>query len=366
MAKEKQLKALAIVKVKKMPAPELKEYAEILSELKERISAAQLKAAISVNRELILLYWQIGSSLLKKQEGSGWGSKIVEKLSKDLKESFPDIEGFSPRNIRFMIQFAREYQDNEIVKQLVSQIPWGHNIFLLQKLNTVDERIWYAKKTIENGWSRSILLHWIENKLHKRQGKALTNFKKTLTPNQSDLAHETLKDPYNFDFLTLRKNFDEKELENGLIEHVRKFLMELGSGFAFVGQQYPLEVSGKNYKIDLLLYNFKLRRFFVVEIKARAFDPKDTGQTNFYLSAVDDLLKHPEDQPTIGLILCKTKDNITAEYALRNLKSPIGVAGYEVKLVESLPKELKRSLPTIQEIEQELEGTRNDNRSKNK
>jgi predicted nuclease of restriction endonuclease-like (RecB) superfamily len=340
-----------------------KEYASTLSDLKKQIRECQLRAAVAANKELIRLYWTIGKTIAEKQEQSGWGSKFVEKIAKDLQNEFPGIEGFSRTNVFRMRAFYLAYSDcltavgqfREDRLEPFLNIPWGHNFILLDKLKSFEERLWYAQRALEHGWSRDVMTMWIKSELHKREGKAITNFKATLPPPQSDLATQSLKDPYLFDFIGLRDDHNEKEIEQGLVDHVRRFLMELGSGFAFVGQQYPLEVSGKNYFIDLLLYNFKLRRFFVVEIKARAFDPRDTGQTNFYLSAVDDLLKHPEDQPTIGLILCKTKDNITAEYALRNLNSPIGVAGYETRLTESLPKELKGSLPSIKEIEEELD-----------
>jgi len=333
----------------------LEGYKPFLETLKAKIQSSQFKAAVAVNKELIHLYWEIGTAVYKKQQEDGWGAKTIEKLARDLKSVSSRIHGFSLTNIKYMVQFAKTYPDFLISQQAVGQIPWGHNVLIMQKIGTTEERLWYVAKTLEHGWSRDVLWHWIDGDLYNRQGKAITNFSNTLPAPQSDLARQTLKDPYLFDFLELHADHNEKEVEQGLVNHVQKFLMEAGEGFAFVGQQYPLEISGKTYLIDLLLYNFKLRRFFVVEIKAKAFDPRDTGQTNFYLSAVDDLLKHPDDQPTIGLILCKTKDNIIAEYALRNMNSPIGVAGYETKIFESLPKELKGSLPTIEEIEAELE-----------
>jgi len=360
MTKEKKTKAVA----KKVSDIQPIEYADTLSDLKNRIREAQIKAVNAANQELLKLYWSIGKTIADRQEQSGWGTKVIEKLAKDLQNEFPGIEGFSRTNIFRMRAFYREYPivplavgQFDILENLgiLSRLPWSHNIVLMEKLNNVNDRIWYAQKAIENGWSRDVMTMWIKSEIHNRQGKAITNFNSTLPAPQSDLATQSLKDPYLFEFITLKEKHNEKEIENGLIEHLKKFLMELGSGFAFVGQQYPLEVSGKTYYVDLLLYNFKLRRFFVVEIKARAFDPRDTGQINFYLSAVDDFLKHPDDQTTIGLILCKTKDNITAEYALRNLNSPIGVSEYEITLAESLPKELKSSLPTIEEIEAELE-----------
>lgn len=362
MVKEKKIKTIS-VKDKKTIAISANEYADVLIELKDRIHEAQIKAANAANSELLKLYWTIGKTIVNKQEQSGWGSNFIENIAKDLQNEFPGIEGFSRSNLfrmrAFYIKYtkvARPVRQLDIMEGLgaLSQLPWSHNVVLMEKLDDIDERLWYAHKAIENGWSRDVMTMWIKSDLHSRQGKAVTNFKSTMLDPHSDLALQSLKDPYLFDFLTLKEEHNEKDIEKGLVDHIRKFLMELGGGFAFVGQQYPLDISGKTYYIDLLLYNFKLRRFFVVEIKARAFNPKDTGQTNFYLSAVDDLLKHPDDQPTIGLILCQTKDNITAEYALRNMKSPIGVAGYEIKLVESLPKDLKGSLPTIEEIESEL------------
>jgi len=332
-----------------------KEYKTFLKEIKERILSSQLKAAVAVNRELIVLYWEIGSAVGKKQQEEGWGAKTVEKLANDLKSSFPDMKGFSIRNIRFMVQFAREYDNCEIVKQLVSQIPWGHNILLLQKLEAIEERLWYANKTIENGWSRNVLLHWLDSGLHKRLGKAVNNFQATLPSPQSDLAHQTLKDPYCFDFLALKEKFDEKELEDGLLEHIQKFLLELGAGFSFVGRQYPLKVSDKEFLLDLLFYHLKLRCFVVVELKAKEFTARDAGQMNFYLSVVDDILRQPGDNPSIGLLLCKTKDKIIAEYALRDINKPIGISEYETAILESLPDNFKGSLPTIEEIEQELQ-----------
>ena len=333
-----------------------KGYKELLKDIKDRVKSSQLKAAISVNQELIQLYWGIGKSVLKKQEEEGWGSKIVEKLATDLKAVFPEMKGFSLRNIQFMVQFAKEYPDIEIVKQVVSQIPWGHNILIIQKISDIEIRLWYAKKTIENGWSRNVLMHWLDSALHERQGKALTNFKQTLTSPQSDLAHETLKDPYNFDFLTLREKFDERELEDGLINHIQKFLLELGAGFSYVGKQINLNVGGQDFFIDLLFYHLKLRCFVVVELKATEFKPEYAGKMNFYLTAVDEMLKHQTDSPTIGLLLCKTKNKVIAEYALRDINKPLGIAEYETQIIESLPDNLKGSLPSIEEIEEELKG----------
>lgn len=331
-------------------------YQDLLRDIKKRVHSSQLKAAVSVNRELIQLYWGIGKTVYQKQQEEGWGSKVIEKLAKDLKIAFPQMKGFSARNLHYMVAFAREYPGHSIVQQPVAQIPWGHNTLLLDKINDSSLRAWYAEKTIENGWSRNVLMHWIEKGLHKRQGKALTNFDSTLTDPQSDLAHETLKDPYNFDFLTLREKFDEKELENGLIDHIQKFLVELGAGFAYVGRQVNLSVGDQDFYIDLLFYHVKLRCYVVVELKATEFKPEYAGKMNFYLTAVDKTMKHQDDQPSIGLLLCKTKNKVIAEYALQDINKPLGVAGYETQIIESLPDDLKQSLPTIEEIEQELEG----------
>ena len=332
-----------------------KEYKIFLREIKERIVSSQLKAAIAVNRELIALYWEIGSKIHLKQKDEGWGAKTVENLAKDLKSIFPEMKGFSLTNIKYMVQFAKEYPEFAISQQVVGQIPWGHNILLLQKLETPQDRLWYAHKTIEHGWSRNVLLHWLDSGLHKREGKAITNFQITLPSPQSDLAHQALKDPYCFDFLTLRDKHDEQELESGLLDHVQRFLLELGAGFSLVGRQVHLEVGDQDFYIDLLFYHYKLRCFIVVELKATDFKPEFVGKMNFYLSAVDDKMRHPDDKSTIGLLLCKGKNKVVAEYALRDINKPIGISQYEAKIIESLPDELKGSLPSIEQIEQELE-----------
>lgn len=331
------------------------EYKAFFRDIKERILASQVKAAVAVNRELIELYWEIGFALSIKQQEAGWGAKVVEKLARDLKSSLPHMKGFSLTNLKYMIQFAKEYPDFKISQQLVGQIPWGHNILIMQKLSVLEERFWYVKKTIENGWSRSVLDTWISSRLYSRQGKSITNFTKTLPAPLSDLANQTLKDPYCFDFLTLRGEHNEHELEFGLIEHIQKFLLELGAGFSFVGRQYPLRVSDKEFFLDLLFYHLKLHCFVVVELKAKEFTARDAGQMNFYLSVVDDLLRQPGDHPTIGLLLCKTKDKVIAEYALRDLNKPIGISEYETAILGSFPDKWKGSLPTIEEIEQELQ-----------
>jgi predicted nuclease of restriction endonuclease-like (RecB) superfamily len=327
-------------------------YPAFLKELKQRIRDAQLRASVAVNTELVLLYWTIGRDILLRQEKERWGAKVIDRLSADLKRSFPEMKGFSPRNLKYMRSFAEAWPDEGFVQQVAAQIPWFHNCVLLDKLDRSEDRTWYAKAAIQHGWSRNVLVHQIETGLHKRSGKAITNFDKTLPPPQSDLAQQITKDPYAFDFLTLGEDVHERELERGLLEHLRHFLLELGTGFAFVGSQYRLEVGDSDFFVDLLFYHLKLRCYIVIDLMATAFQPEFAGKMNFYLATVDDLLRHPDDQPSIGLIICKNKDQVVAEYALRNSTTPIGIAEY--KLAESLPGDLKGSLPTIEELESEL------------
>jgi predicted nuclease of restriction endonuclease-like (RecB) superfamily len=328
-------------------------YEALLVELKERIRTAQLRASVAVNRELILLYWQTGRDILVRQQEHGWGAKVIDRLSQDLRREFPGVEGFSPRNLKYMRAFARAWPDESIVQEALAQITWYHNLALLEKIKRPDERLWYARKTVENGWSRNVLVHWIESGLYGRQGKAQTNFQRTLPGPQSDLARETLKDPYKFEFLTLAEEAEEKAVEEGLLAHIRKFLIELGAGFAFVGQQVRLEVGGEDFSIDLLFYHLKLRCYVVIDIKAVAFRPEYAGKMNFYLSAVDDLLRHPDDKPSIGIILCKAKNRVVAEYALRDLSKPVGIASYVTRLIESLPPALLDSPPSPEERDAE-------------
>lgn len=338
---------------------DLKSYSQVFELLKSDIRQAQLKAALSVTRELTLLYWRTGKMISEKVNTEGWGAKTLERLARDIKEEFPSLTGFSMRNLKYMRQFAESFPEDNWAAA-AAQIPWGHNMVILDKIESPEQRIWYIQQTIENGWSRSMLEMWIESDIYKRQGKAITNFKTTLVPVQSDLAEQTLKDPYNFSFLALDKKYRERELEQGLMDHLQKFLIELGQGFAFVGRQYSIKAGKKDLSIDLLFYHLKLRCYIIVELKGREFDSRDAGQMSAYLSAVDDLLRHEGDKPSIGLILCKTKDNVFVEYVLRNFNRPIGVAEFEVKLVEKLPKELKSSLPTVKEIEEELGKDEND------
>ena len=328
-------------------------YDDFLRGLKDRIRTAQVKAALAVNRELILLYWQIGRDILARQQEQGWGAKVIERLSKDLRLSFPEMHGLSRTNLLYMRAFAEAYPDEEIVQQAVGQIPWGHNVRILDAVKDAEERLWYVRQTTEYGWSRAILVHQIESGLYRRHGQAQTNFARTLPPPQSDLAQQLLKDPYNFDFLTLGKDAHERDLERGLLDHVRQFLLELGAGFAFVGSQHHLEVGGQDFYLDLLFYHLTLRCFVVVDLKMTDFEPAYAGQMNFYLSAVDDLRRHPSDQPTIGILLCKSKNRTVVEYALRDLTKPLGVA--EFRLEEALPEALRGTLPTVAELEAELQ-----------
>ena len=334
------------------------DYPDLLQALKDRIRTAQVRAALSVNRELVLLYWQIGRDILARQRRKGWGAKVIDQLAADLGRAFPDMRGFSSRNLRYMRTFAAAWPEESIVQQLAAQIPWFHNCVLLDKLKAPQEREWYIRQTIEYGWSRSVLLHQIESKLYHRQGKALTNFARTLPAPQSELAHELLKDPYNLDFLTLGPDVQERELHRGLVQHLRDFLLELGVGFAFVGSEYALDVGGQDFRLDLLFYHLRLRCYVVIELKTTAFQPEFAGKMNFYLAAVDDLLRHADDQPSIGLILCKGKNQVVAEYALRDMGKPIGVA--EHQLSTALPEPLKDQLPTVEELEAELRAAEED------
>jgi predicted nuclease of restriction endonuclease-like (RecB) superfamily len=342
-------------------------YAELLEDLKARVRTAQLKAAVAVNREMIQLYWDIGRLIVERQEREGWGKGIVDRLAKDIQKAFPGLKGFSPSNVWRMRSFHLAYtkevailaqpvreSDGQSLPQAVAGIPWGHNVILIEKLKDPLQRLWYARQTVQHGWSRTILELQIQSNLYGRQGKAVSNFAATLPPPQSDLAQQTLKDPYVFDFLTLGDEAHERDLEGGLVGHVQKFLLELGAGFAFVGRQVHLELGDDDFYLDLLFYHLKLRCFVVIDLTMRKFTPEDAGQMNFYLSAVDDLLRHPDDKPTIGLILCKTRNRVIAEYALRDLAKPIGVAEWQTRLVQSLPEDLRGSLPTIAELEAEL------------
>ena len=317
------------------------EYISLLEELKNKIKISQNRAILSVNKELIFLYYEIGKIILKNQSQKGWGSKIIENLAEDLRKEFPNMKGLSLRNLRYMRLLA------EIVQEILAQLSWYHNQALLDKV-PLEKREWYAKKAIENGWSRNVMVHQIESNLYERmllEGKT-HNFSQTLPDKNSELAAETLKDPYIFDFLNLSESYLEKELEDSLVENITKFLLELGKGFAYVGRQYHLEVGGEDFYIDLLFYHLKLRSYIVIELKTGKFKPEYAGKMNFYLSAVDDLLKHKDDNKSIGIILCKDKNTTIAEYALRDNSKPIGVSEYKL----SLPAELAKELPTVEQL----------------
>lgn len=323
-------------------------YKQIFENIKQEVLKSQYKAMQIVNKELIFMYWHIGKII---GDNSKWGNKFIDSLSIDLKLEFPKVTGFSVRNLKYMKKIAEEYPDFEFVQQVVAQIPWGHNIILMDKVKNIEERKWYIKQSIINGWSRSLLTMQIESKLYERQvvAEKVTNFPATLPDIQSDLAIQTMKDSYLFDFISLKGKVKEIEIEKAMIDKIKDVLIELGKGFAFVGEQYKITVSEKDYYIDLLFYHLKLKCYVVVELKAREFEPTDAGQLNFYLSAIDDLVKDKTDNATIGLLLCKNKDNFTAEYALRNISSPIGVSEY--KLLEDIPEYLKSQLPKVEEIE---------------
>ncbi len=331
-------------------------YAKTLGEIKRRIQQERLRVVLSANAAMILLYWDIGRMILARQESAGWGAKVIDRLAADLREAFPDMKGFSPRNLKYMRAFAAAWPERAIVQEPLARIPWYHHIALMEKCRTAEERLWYARQSAEQGWSHNILSLQIDARAHARHGKALTNFKATLPPADSDLAAQVFKDPYLFDFLGTADPRREREVEQALVDHIQRFLLELGTGFAFVGRQVPLEVSDQDFVLDLLFYHLKLRCYVVVELKAVPFDPAFVGQLNLYLSAADDLLRHPDDKPTIGLLLCREKKRLVVEYALRDLRKPIGVAGWETKLVEKLPKAFASSLPTVEEIEAELSG----------
>jgi predicted nuclease of restriction endonuclease-like (RecB) superfamily len=332
-------------------------YSDWLAELKVKIHNAQQRATLAVNHELILLYWQIGRDILSRQAEQGWGAKVIERLAHDLRNLFPNMKGFSRTNLLYMRSFAESWADKQIVQQAVGQLPWGHNLVLLDKLSTQEARIWYAKKTIENNWSRNVLVMQIESKLIERQGKAVTNFELRLPKPQSDLAIESLKDPYRFDFLGLTEEAQEREIEDALVKQVTEFLLELGAGFAYVGKQVHIEVGGDDFFIDLLFYHLKLRCYIVIELKTGDFKPEHLGQLGFYLTAVDKQIKNDHDSATIGLLLCKNKNKIVAEYALSDKTQPMGIA--EFKLLESLPVSLQTQLPSIEDIERELEEKQN-------
>ncbi|KAA1421910.1 DUF1016 domain-containing protein [Nocardioides humilatus] len=329
-------------------------YGDWLADLKTRIHSAQQRAALAVNTELLKLYWQIGRDILDRQVHQGWGSKVIDRLAHDLREAFPDARGFSPRSLKYMRAFTEAWPDYEIVQQVAAQIPWGHNMVLLDRVKTTDLRVAYARAALEHGWSRNILEMQIDARTIERQGRAVANFETTLPEPQSDQARQALKDPYKLDFLGLGKKAREREIEQAIVDHVTQFLVELGAGFAYVGRQVHLEVGGDDFFVDLLFYHLKLHCYVAIEIKAGKFKPGDLGQLGFYMTAIDAQVKDDIDGPTIGLLLCKTKNEIVAEYALRDTTRPLGIAEYQ--LLEALPEPLRTNLPTIKQIEREFGG----------
>lgn len=339
-------------------------YAKLFNTLKNDIEVARLSVTLVVNEQMLELYWKIGHNIFKQRQAEGWGTKIIERLSDDLRKSFPDMKGISARNLKYMQSFAEAYpsflqaslakSNTPLILQVpLAKLPWYHHITLLDKVKDADERSFYINESIKNGWSRNLLVHQIESDLYNRKGKAVTNFATTLPPAQSDLAKEIFKDPYKFDFLNLSESYLEKDLEDGLVNHMTKFLLELGNGFSYVGRQYLLNIGGEDFYIDLLFYHLKLRCFVVVELKTGKFIPEYAGKLNFYLNAVDGELKHKYDQPSIGILICKEKNKVIAEYALQGIEKPIGISEY--KLTTSIPNNLKDILPTIAEIESNLQ-----------
>ena len=372
-----------------------KEYKAWLSDIKLKVRNVQIKAALKVQTELLTFYWDLGADIVGKQTHAKWGDGLIEQLSKDLMTEFPEMKGFSRSNLMYIKKWYLFYSSatlpNQIVQQAVAQlpagqkvqqpvgqtqgveksqqvvgqteqwaiphitrIPWGHNIAIITKCKNIDEALYYVQCTLTHNWSRSVLMHQIESGLYKREGNAVTNFALTLPKPQSDLATQTLKDPYVFDFLTMTKNYDERDLENALVAHVRQFLLELGAGFAYMGKQIALQVGEREFFIDLLFYHTKLHCYIVVELKVVDFEPEHAGKLNFYLKAIDSQLRTERDRPTIGILICKKKDKIVAEYALSDINKPIGVSEY--RLTESIPDTFKGSLPTIEQIEAELGG----------
>jgi len=334
------------------------EYKSWLKDLKQKVLHTQIKAAIKVNATLLQFYWELGEDIVSKQAQASWGDGFLKQLNHDLIAEFPDMKGFSFSNLKYIRQWVVFYsRENTISQQLVdqlTQIPWGHNLKIISHCQRIEEALYYVQNTLENGWSRSVLTHQMESGLWQREGKAITNFTKTLPAPQSDLAQQTLKDPYIFDFLTLSKQHSERELEQGLIEHITHFLLELGAGFAYLGKQYPVQVGEREFFIDLLFYHTQLHCYVVIELKIGDFEPEHAGKLNFYIKAIDEQLRKEADNPTIGIILCKNKDKLVAEYALSDIQKPIGVSEYQ--LTQSLPQNLQSKLPSIQDIENELSG----------
>ncbi|MFC0308742.1 YhcG family protein [Gallibacterium trehalosifermentans] len=327
-------------------------YQAWLQTIKSKVSTARQRAALAVNAELIMLYWTIGREILQQQNAQGWGSKVIERFGRDLREAFPEMKGFSTRNLKYMRAFAEFFPDEQIVQQTAAQLPWWHNVLIMTRIKDHSTQQFYIQKAIEEAWSRTTLEVQIKNQLYERQGKAVTNFQQRLPTVQAKLAQENLKDPYFFDFLGLEEAAQERDIETALIQHISQFLLELGKGFAFVGRQFRLEVAGDEFFIDLSFYHTRLKCYVVIELKATAFKPEDAGQLNFYLSTVDAQLKAADDNPTIGILLCRAKNQLVAEYALSGMDKPIGIAEYE--LVRTLPETLETKLPSVEELENEL------------
>ena len=327
------------------------EYLETIETIKQEIRLAQYRATVSVNRELLLLYHSIGEVINAHKT---WGSKFIENLSADIKLSFPDAKGYSVRNLKYMAKFALLYPDKQFVQTVSAQIPWSHNVAIMDKVSDPEQRLWYITKTAENGWSHSVLVHQIESGLYQRQviAEKISNFERRLPAPQSELAVQTMKDPYIFDFIPFKEDMVERDIEKALVQDVTKLLLELGTGFAFLGNQYHLNVGGDDFYIDLLFYNLNLRCYVVIELKTGEFKPEYAGQLNFYLSAVDGLMKQEQDNPTIGLLLCKSKNNLVAEYSLKDMSKPIGVSEYRV--TSALPAELEKELPSVEDIQKRI------------
>ena len=329
-------------------------YPDLLASVSDRIATGRPQAIAAANREMLATYWAIGSDILARQQQEGWGARVIDRLSADLRERFPEAKGYSPRNLKYMRAFAAAWPDPAIVQGSLAQLPWYHQIALIEKLPTADLRLWYAAQAIEQGWSRDVLAHQITMRFHEQAGKAVTNFAATMPPADSDLAQQATRDPYLFDFVGNADIRRERDLEQALVDHVGKFLLELGQGFAFVGRQVRLEIGEDEFFCDLLFYHLKLRCFVVIELKAVDFEPGFLGQLGMYMAAVDDLLAHTDDRPTIGLLLCRSKNNVVAEYALRGYSTPIGVAEWTTAITTALPEEFTSSLPSIAELEAEL------------
>jgi len=327
-------------------------YRDLLEDLKNQIRISQVRAATSVNQEMLLLYWYIGKEILARQREQGWGSKVLERLSQDLKREFPDMKGFSLSNLKYMRAFADAWTNIQISQRALANLPWRQNVALLEKLKDPNERLWYAEKAVENGWSRTVLVTQIETGLYQREGGAVTNFERTLPPPQSELASQVVKDPYSFDFLTIAQDAEAQDFKRALVAHMRDFLLELGVGFSFVRQNYRLEIEGEEFQTDMLFYHLRLRCFIVIQLEMGSFRPEQSGLMNFYIAAVDRQERQSDDQPTIGIILCKTKNRTIAEYALNNLRNPIAVAEHRFPSLLPTPEELEQELESaLQELE---------------